>query len=86
MTRHAMLSRMLSESMVRPGPTRNIYSIRVASKNLDPTRFPMPVFDLVVVGSGGGAFETNLSSFVPSRFVLGHSWFIRSMNRYLFKP
>lgn len=46
----------------------------------------MPTFDFVVVGSGGGPFETNLSSFVPSRFVPGNSWFTRTVNRYLFKP
>ena len=60
--------------------------MRVASKNLNPTRFPMPTFDLVVVGSGGGPFETNLSSFVPCRFLLGNSWLTCTMRRYLFKP
>jgi hypothetical protein len=43
-------------------------------------------FDLVVVGGGGGPSETNLSSFVPSGFVLGTSWLTRIVNRYLFKP
>jgi hypothetical protein len=46
----------------------------------------MPAFDLVVVGSGGGPFETNLSSFVLRHHVLGNSWLTRIMNRYLFKP
>ena len=49
----------------------------------------MPAFDLVVVGSGGGPFETNLSSFVPRHLVLGNSCthgLTRIMNRYLFKP
>jgi len=60
--------------------------MQVASNNHNPTRFPMPTFDLVVVGSGGGPFETNLSSFVPCHFVLGNLWFIRTVNRYLLKP
>ena len=30
----------------------------------------MPTFNLVVVGSGGGPYETNLSSYVPSFFPL----------------
>jgi len=72
--------------LVRPGPTRNIYCMQLASENRDFTRSPMPTFDLVVVGSGGGPFETNLSSFVPRHIVLGNSWFTRTMNRYLFKP
>ena len=45
--------------------------MQLASENLDFTRFPMPTFDFVVVGSGGGPFETNLSSFVLYCFVLG---------------
>lgn len=37
-----------------------------------PSRLPhllMPTFDLVVVGSGGGPYETNLSSSVPFPFL-----------------
>jgi hypothetical protein len=57
------------------------------SKNRNRIPFPMPTFDLVVVGSGGGPFETNLSSFVPCHFVLvGHTWFLPITRRYLFKP
>jgi len=65
--------RLLSLFLVRPGPTRNIYcELRVKYHN-PTTRFPMPTFDLVVVGSGGGPFETNLSSFVCCvTFLAGH--------------
>jgi 3',5'-cyclic-nucleotide phosphodiesterase len=54
----------------------------------------MPTFDLVVVGSGGGPYETNLSSYVLSFFPLAkgrtsvptRSNRRKSWNRYLFKP
>ena len=44
----------------------NINWKRNLSSTLHLPHLLMPTFDLVVVGSGGGPFETNLSSFVSS--------------------
>ena len=49
----------------------------------------MPTFDLVVVGSGGGPYETNLSSsvsrLVPFSLRVRLTLYNASVDRYLFK-
>lgn len=50
----------------------------------------MPVFDIVVVGSGGGLDETNLSGYVCGLVFMPHIFFTHSVchvnHRYLVKP
>ena len=52
--------------LVRGEPTCRILisSLKFIDDLFTLTQFLMPTFDLVVVGSGGGPYETNLSSSV----------------------
>jgi hypothetical protein len=73
--------------LVRAEPTRVLIGSEIHLSALHLPHLLMPTFDLVVVGSGGGPYETNLSSSVSflSPLRKDHKSFL-SVDRYLFKP